>query len=245
MRFTEGVWYGREDVDVISAQEVGKLDFDGLERPYYPSLSKAAPALKSASGSNNIQTNDLRVLFHTRPVKNRGDTLNKPTLTAKIHSPCAGIIGVEVSHFKARPAQTEPRVQLFPHGGEEKDGSRVAFGSVSTQGQPADVRLYSTDDQSRVDVDLDKGNFGIRFFGPEQRDRQAKLLTEIRADSLSWVLDRNASPKDAIRENAVTTISDPYHREPVSRRQSYMKVALNLGVGEKVRSKSMRIACVR
>jgi hypothetical protein len=59
-------------------------------------------------------------------------------------------------------------------------------------------------------------------------------LTEIRADSLSWILDKQSSPKDAVRENAVTTISDPYHRELDRGRKGYMKVALNLGVGEKV-----------
>lgn len=233
MRFTEGVWYGREDVDVVSAQEVGKLDFDGLDRPYYPSLSPALPALKAGASAQDIHADELRALFHTRPVKNRGDTLNKPTLTATITSPCPGIIGVEVSHFKARSAQPEPRVELFPHGGRSSDPSRLSFGpNDKTTGQPASISLSSANDQSRVDLDLDKGSFGIRFYGAE--DNGAKLLTEIRADSLSWVLDKNASPKDAIRENAVTTISDPYHREPVSRRQSYMKVGLNLAVGEKV-----------
>jgi hypothetical protein len=243
MRFTEGVWYGREDVEVTSAQEVGKLDFDGLERPYYPSLSTAPPALRSTESSSSSQsrTKELKAVFHTRPVKNRGDTLNKPTLSATFHSPAPGIIGVEVAHFKAKPAQTEPRVGLFPGGGKSDGKSRVVLGpSGSTGEQPGSVSLFSSSDEngSEVELDLQPGSFGIRFFGQsdpsESNKKKKKLLTEIRADSLSWILDKQSSPKDAVRENAVTTISDPYHRELDSGRKGYMKVALNLGVGEKV-----------
>lgn len=250
MRFTEGVWYGREDVEIVSAQEVGKLDFDGLERPYYPSLSTAPPALRSTESSSpsRSRTKELKAVFHTRPVKNRGDTLNKPTLSATFHSPAPGIIGVEVAHFKAKPAQSEPRVKLFPGedgvGGKSDEKSRVVFGppSESTGKQPDSVSLFSADDGSEVELDLQPGSFGIRFYGPvpasnpskDKKQKEKKLLTEIRADSLSWVLDKQSSPKDAVRENAVTTISDPYHRELDRGRKGYMKVALNLGVGEKV-----------
>jgi hypothetical protein len=252
MRFTEGVWYGREDVEIVSAQEVGKLDFEGLERPYYPSLSTAPPALRSTESSSPSRsgTKELKAVFHTRPVKNRGDTLNKPTLSATFHSPAPGIIGVEVAHFKAKPAQSEPRVRLFPSEGEagaearskEDDNSRIVFGpsSGSTGKQPGSVSLFSSSDDngSQVELDLQPGSFGIRFFGQsdpsESNKKKKKLLTEIRADSLSWILDKQSSPKDAVRENAVTTISDPYHRELDRGRKGYMKVALNLGVGEKV-----------
>jgi hypothetical protein len=262
MRFTEGVWYGREDVEITSAQEVGKLDFEGLERPYYPSLSTAPPAVRSTESSSPSQsgTKELKAVFHTRPVKNRGDTLNKPTLSATFHSPAPGIIGVEVAHFKAKPAQSEPRVRLFPSEGQagaearSKEDGRIVFGpsSESTGKQPGSVSLFSPDDGSEVELDLQPGSFGIRFYGPTsnpttttttttinnnnnvgKKDKK-KLLTEIRADSLSWILDKQSSPKDAVRENAVTTISDPYHRELDRGRKGYMKVALNLGVGEKV-----------
>lgn len=244
MRFTEGVWYGREDVEIVSAQEVGKLDFEGLERPYYPSLSTAPPALRSTESSSPSRsgTKELKAVFHTRPVKNRGDTLNKPTLSATFHSPAPGIIGVEVAHFKAKPAQSEPRVKLFPEGGKLDENSRIVFGpsSGSTGKQPGSVSLFSSSDDngSEVELDLQPGSFGIRFFGQsdpsESNKKKKKLLTEIRADSLSWILDKQSSPKDAVRENAVTTISDPYHRELDRGRKGYMKVALNLGVGEKV-----------
>jgi hypothetical protein len=90
-----------------------------------------------------------------------------------------------------------------------------------------------------VELDLQPGSFGIRFYGQStpsesNKNKKKKLLTEIRADSLSWILDKQSSPKDAVRENAVTTISDPYHRERDRGRKGYMKVGLNLGVGEKV-----------
>ena len=260
MRFTEGVWYGREDVEIVSAQEVGKLDFDGLERPYYPSLSSAPPALATSQPQSqsqpenaprsNLSTKELKAVFHTRPVKNRGDTLNKPTLSATFHSPAPGIIGVEVAHFNAKPAQSEPRVRLFPGedgtGGKSDEKSRVVFGPNESSGaasRPDSVSLFSADDGSEVEVDLQPGSFGIRFYGPgsnpsnpskDKEKKKKKLLTEIRADSLSWILDKQSSPKDAVRENAVTTISDPYHRELDRGRKGYMKVALNLGVGEKV-----------
>ncbi|KAG7527475.1 hypothetical protein FFLO_06901 [Filobasidium floriforme] len=182
MRFTEGVWYGREDVELTSAQEVGKLDFDALERPYYPSLSTAPPALRSTESSSPSRslTKELKAVFHTRPVKNRGDTLNKPTLSATFHSPAPGIIGVEVAHFKAKPAQSEPRVRLFPCEGKagagaearskEDDNGRIVFGPSSgeTGKRPGSVSLFSSSDEngSEVEVDLQPGSFGIRFYGP-------------------------------------------------------------------------------
>lgn len=127
-------------------------------------------------------------------------------------------------------------MQLFPGGGQGGRPSRIVFNDkVNDNGQPSTVRLYSGDDQSHVEVNLGRGDFGMRFYGaPQGSSKKAKLLTDIRPDGLSWIVDKRASPKLAVRENAVTTISDPYHRPVESRRQSYMKVSLGLGVGENV-----------
>jgi alpha-glucosidase (family GH31 glycosyl hydrolase) len=128
---------------------------------------------------------------------------------------------------------------LFPGGDDlSEKPKKIVFHNEGTRNeQPSLVSFYSDGGQSRVDLDLGRGEFGIKFYGSSSSDNKTnpgKLLTEIRSDSLSWVLDKNVSPKAAVRENAVTTISDPYHRPPSSRRQGYMKVALNLAVGEKV-----------
>jgi alpha-D-xyloside xylohydrolase len=245
MKFTEGVWYGKEDVDITSAVEVAKLSIDPLERPYYPSLSKALPALsESASSNSSLETSTLRALFHTRQVKSRGDTLNKPTLTTTISSPAPGIIKVETSHFTSQRAQKEPRVRLFPGGGEAKDDrpSKVVFNhqegdEISTQ--PESISLYSGNNESHVTLDLSPGDFGIQFYGKDQgscslSSKPPRPLTSLRPASLSWILHKSASPQSAVRENAVTTISDPYYRSAPSRRQSYMSASLTLAVGENV-----------
>lgn len=244
MKFTEGVWYGKEDVDITSAVEVAKLSIDPLERPYNPSLSQALPALPaSASSDSSLETSTLRALFHTRQVKSRGDTLNKPTLTTTISSPAPGIIKVETSHFTSRRAQKEPRVRLFPgrDGAEDDRPSKVVFKYQDADGdnaQPETISLYSENDESHVTLNLSPGDFGIQFYGKEQgsssSSKPPRPLTSLRPSSLSWIVHKSASPQMAVRENAVTTISDPYYRSAPSRRQSYMSAALTLAVGENV-----------
>jgi len=246
MKFTEGVWYGKEDVDITSAVEVAKLSIDSLERPYYPSLSKALPALPASAASDSpLETSSLRALFHTRQVKSRGDTLNKPTLTTSISSPAPGIIKVETSHFTSQRAQKEPRVQLFPgrDGAKNDRPSKVVFNhqdGVDDNTQPESISLYSGNDESHVTLNLSPGDFGIQFYGKDQgsssssSSKPPRPLTSLRPGSLSWILNKSASPQSAVRENAVTTISDPYYRSAPSRRQSYMSAALTLSVGENV-----------
>lgn len=170
-------------------------------------------------------------MFHTKVAKSRADALNKPTLTAEITAPVEGIIGVEVKHFTSRPGLKEPRVGLFPAGkGDEGEGkAEVAFGEDGKDGRPESIKLQSANRGASARLSLEKGVFSIKFLDPSN-----KTLTEIKPDHLSWALNKDTSPKDAIRENAVTTISDPYYRAQGSFRQGYMRVGLDLGVGEKV-----------
>jgi alpha-D-xyloside xylohydrolase len=165
----------------------------------------------------------LRALCTTRHVRHRGDTLNKPTITVELTSPAAGIIGVSARHFAGKPALREPRAVLFPDGGPP-EGSQASshidadFARLTTAGDVASATLARAADGFRI----------------EFKDRSGRRLTELGQESLQWALLTNASPALAERENATTTIADPYYRAPQSQRRGYMVASPTLAVGEKV-----------
>lgn len=180
----------------------------------------------------------IRAVFHTKPVKGRGDAINKPTLTAIIKSPCNGVIEVEVKHFLGQRAEKECRVDLFPAVRPDDGGGKVSFsnGLEGEDKRPGTISLYTAGGGAEAEVSLAPAGFGIKFYGKPHPSKPGRkpFLTEIKPDHLSWILNRSSNPSDSPREYATNTISDPYHRAKGGERKSYMKVGMDLGVGEKV-----------
>ena len=109
MRFINGIWFDREDHLIYNAVEVGSVA--------YPK-----------GGS-------IRALCTTRHVADRGDTLNKPTITVSLSSPCPDIVAATAMHFKG-VKDIEARFELFPdvkppedfcpEAAADKDGAAVS-----------------------------------------------------------------------------------------------------------------------
>lgn len=73
MRFTDGFWQLRAGVEALYAQEAYDLD---------------------------VTDGQLRVTAPTKVIADRGDVLNRPTLTVTVSSPMPGVARVRVDHFQ-------------------------------------------------------------------------------------------------------------------------------------------------
>ncbi len=94
MKFTDGFWQLRPGVQALYGQEARDLQAQG---------------------------NELVVTSTTKVIANRGDTLNRPTLTLTLFAPAEGVIGVRVQHFLG--AHREPGFELV--------GAQPGLGTVS------------------------------------------------------------------------------------------------------------------
>ncbi|KIJ45348.1 hypothetical protein M422DRAFT_46808 [Sphaerobolus stellatus SS14] len=104
MKFTNGTWDLKEGIKVFPATEVSKLS--------------TLPALGDADTQNDNRSQALRALCTTRHIRQRGDTLNKPTITIELSSPgesgLTDVIELRAHHFKGKPALKESRFGRFP-----------------------------------------------------------------------------------------------------------------------------------
>ena len=84
MKFSDGYWGMREGVAPLYPHHVDDAEQDG---------------------------GTLRVFAATRPVTQRGDTLNAPIITVEAHSPMPDVIGVRFAHFLGTKA-SQPAFEL-------------------------------------------------------------------------------------------------------------------------------------
>lgn len=209
MKFDEGVWDGREDIDVINAVEVFS---------YSTHLDDTSTSIKNKPHAEP----HIKAICSTRHIRHRGDLLNKPTITVKVTSPGPGIIGIEASHFHARSQYKEPSNDHYPSGSPTD-----YIGSVTSSDDHA--ILTTAGGLASASIDLRPHSLRIDI-----RDANGKSVTNLGQNSISWILNKAASPLLAIKENASQTINDPFYRSPRSSRQSYTSLALALTPGEKV-----------
>lgn len=209
MKFDEGVWDGREDIDVTNAVEVYS---------YSTHLDDSSTSIKNVAESEP----HIKAICSTRHIRHRGDLLNKATMTVKITSPGPGIIGIEASHFHAKSQYKEPANDHYPSGAPDSH-----LGTVETSEDHA--TLVTAGGLASASVDLRPHSLRVDI-----RDANGKSVTNLGQNSISWILNKAASPLMAIKENASQTINDPFYRSPRSFRQSYTSLALALTPGEKV-----------
>ena len=184
MRFTNGIWSDREDHSIYNAVEVGNVA--------YP------------KGSS------IKALCTTRHVVDRGDTLNKPTITVSVSSPCPDIIAATATHFKG-VKDTEARFELFPDVKPPKD-----YNPLAAADKDSAAVLTAGELEARLDTRPSTFNLSYR------RKGQTGVLTDIGWSCLQYIV----APQDArspYPPNATTTIGDPYYRSPMTRsKKPYM-----------------------
>jgi len=137
MKFKQGHWVVRPDIDPLYAVEVGRAE---------------------------IVNDSLRLLVPTVHISGRGDTLT-PVLGARIFSPAEGVIGVEIwhhrgkvdrgPHFEITPDGTKPDIELGKEYAVVKNGAISAKVSL----KPGDWGIEFACDGRRLTRD------GFRMMG--------------------------------------------------------------------------------
>lgn len=209
MKFDEGVWDGRENIEVVNAVEVFS---------YSTHTDDSSTSVKNPEGAQP----HIRAICSSRHIRHRGDLLNKPTITLTVTSPAPGIIGIETAHFLGKSQYKEPRNIYFPGGQPECDAATVETSETH-------ATLTTAGGLASASIDLRPDNFFVNI-----KDAYGKAVTNLGQNSVSWILNKSASPMLAIKENASQTINDPFYRSPTSFRQSYSSLAMALVPGEKV-----------
>ena len=195
MKFTHGIWFSREHTHIYNAVEVAEV--------------------------TEPRPGQLRALCTTRHVAQRGDTLNRPTITLSIEAAAQDVIALSAVHFRGAP-NTEPRFKLSP-GSRDKVGSEVVRDTASKTSTVSSGGL-------RAVLNENPSAFRIAF----ESVATGKALTDVGYASLQYVI---APANQGIPSplEASTHIADPYYRAPASRNNKpFMSVSLGLQAGEYV-----------
>jgi alpha-D-xyloside xylohydrolase len=107
VRFTDGFWQLRPGVEALYAQEAYDI---------------------------RVGERSITALSPTRVIAQRGDTLNRATLTVTLWSPAEGVVGVRVEHFRGA---------ADARAGFELVGAREGVGEVEDLGDAAVLRTGS------------------------------------------------------------------------------------------------------
>lgn len=198
MKFTNGIWFDREGVSIYNAVETNNV--------------------------THPRPGQIRALCTTRHISNRGDTLNKPTITVQVSSPVPDIIEGSACHFRGT-APKLPRFELFP--GLAKS-PRLEAGKITQDAQSNTVSLTSGD--VRVVLNKNPNSFNLSY---RSNDSDAEL-TDLGMSSVQYIIE----PPNSVPfypPLASTTIADPYYRAPArTSRRPHMAVSFGLQVGELV-----------
>ncbi|KAI8622923.1 glycoside hydrolase family 31 protein [Xylariaceae sp. FL1651] len=194
MKFTYGIWFDRENTSIYNAVEVGDVK--------YP------------------QPGHVRALCTTRHVRERGDTLNKPTITVNLSSPAPNVVAGAVWHFRGAKTN-EPRFQLY-------GGSVTPCSDIEPQTSTNATTLQSGG-LSAV-LNTQPKSFCIAF----RESSTGRLLTDLGFASVQYIV---GAPGRAVTlaQEAATCIADPYYRAPnSSSRVPFIALSFGLGVNEYV-----------
>ncbi|KAI1818675.1 glycoside hydrolase family 31 protein [Poronia punctata] len=192
MKFTYGIFYDRENTSIYNAVEVGEV--------------------------KEPKPGHIRALCTTRHVRERGDTLNKPTLTVNLSSPLPNVVAGTVWHFKGARKSTEPRFNL-------NQGSNSTF-----EPQISDATSTLRTGGLTTVLDTRPNNFHIAF----RESDTGKLLTDLGFASVQYIV---GAPGRGVTfpQEASTSIADPYYRAPnANSKVPFIALSFGLGVNEYV-----------
>jgi alpha-D-xyloside xylohydrolase len=195
MKFTNGIWFDREHTQIYNAVEVSDV--------------------------THPRGNEIKALCTTRHIRDRGDTLNKPTITITLSSPASNIIACTATHFRG-VADRRPSTEFFPD--LKPDAAEIP--SLHLDG--AKMSIVAGD--LMAELNTTPSAFNILYRSAKDK----KELTEIGWSCLQYII-APAAAGIADPQVASTTIADPYYRAPRSRsNKPHMAVSLGLQVGELV-----------
>ncbi|KAJ5721043.1 Alpha-xylosidase [Penicillium malachiteum] len=176
MKFTSGMWCLQEGVRIDWMSNVERLRVE--------------------QETVNLLLNKLQ--------RHRGDTLNSPTISAKVTSPQEGIIGVKLVHWAGQ-------VDNGPHYDIENSTRHATVLHDKT----ANTLNYNSG-SLKLDINTASNELGFVFRSPEN-----KKLTGHSFRSIGLVGDQRSE-------------KHRYEDGIYAERQGYMLIELDLGVGEKV-----------
>ncbi|WEJ95399.1 31 glycoside hydrolase [Yamadazyma tenuis] len=142
----------------------------------------AAEAFKTVVEKDSIYT-----LAGTRPLDNRGATLNTASISTKITSPAEGVVGFEAYHHLSKYLNSkEPRFEL------------AASKNTTVSATDVDEHTATLAAAGDLTATLAKREFGVEF---KSNDR---FLTKLGFRSVGWVAD-SRYPKAAATTNTAST----------------------------------------
>jgi alpha-D-xyloside xylohydrolase len=193
MKFTHGIWFDREHTHIHNAVEVAEV--------------------------TEPRPGQLKALCTTRHVAQRGDTLNRPTITLSIEAAGPDVIACSAVHFRGSK-KTEPRFQLSRGSRDKYAGSEMV--------RDATTKLLTVSSGGLCAVlDENPRAFRIAF----ESVATGKALADVGYASLQYVI-APASQGVPNPLEASTNIADPYYRAPASRsHRPFMSVSLGLQAG--------------
>lgn len=145
MRFTNGFWLMREGVKAAYGKTAHRID-------------------KTAQG--------LTIYSPSKVIADRGDTLNIPLITTRLHSPMKNIIGVKISHHEGGNTKS-PNFDLA------NDGSALSIQEVGSTYRVSNGDIAASITQGEhFDLDISGGG---------------KHLTRISNKGIAWMNDNGSS----------------------------------------------------
>ncbi|PGH23403.1 hypothetical protein AJ80_02513 [Polytolypa hystricis UAMH7299] len=149
MKFTEGMWRLKDGIHIDWMGNVEKITEPG--------------------------GGDLRLLL-TKPLRQRGDTLNSPTITTRISSPAEDVIGVKYVHW-AGDIDKGPHYELS-----------VSTPKTEVSRESPDLLSYRSGNLSLL-INTEKNAFQARFV-----DNDGEKLTSHSFRSVGYVTDEKKAP---------------------------------------------------
>lgn len=166
MKFRDGMWLVAEGMRPEYAEEVYSI----IERPDGKALGLLCP---------------------TRKIRERGDTLNLPTLTIDVRAPFDGVISVETTHWKGT-LNPGPHFDLYPAGKPEtsdtaitttKSSITLASGSISatvkTGSHDFDIRFHASDGSKEL-TSLQNRSVGFAYSPAPSNPQQTEDMTKFK-----------------------------------------------------------------
>lgn len=145
MRFTNGFWLMREGVKAAYGKTAHRID-------------------KTAQG--------LTIYAPSKVIEDRGDTLNIPVITTRLHSPMQDIIGMKVTHHEGGLSQS-PQFEL------NNDGSKISVDTFDREFRVSNGNISASIQEGTL--------FDLEIMGGDQH------LTRIANKGIAWMNDNGES----------------------------------------------------
>ncbi|TFK71573.1 hypothetical protein BDN72DRAFT_433791 [Pluteus cervinus] len=200
VKFSHGMWWDKDGVAIDWATEVV---------------------------NSKVDADSLRCVVSTKHIKDRGDTLNRPTITVEASSPSPDVLLLKAYHWKAQKSSGSVDYELYPDVDYEKLATERQDHLVVNK---TNEGLTLSTDTITLALDTRPKAFAIDVFSHGSQNPTAlhsetnQLLTKLGLESIGYVRkNTNTTPT-----HPIAALSDPDQGE------RWITMQFHLSVGEKI-----------